>query len=56
MLYYISLENQRRQLRDAGFGSGARVFDLAGNEVRETRDDSMTIVARRRPELAIVRA
>ncbi len=57
MLYYISLENQRRQLRDTGFGYDARVFDLDGAEVHtSTPHDSMTFVARPRTnrELAIV--
>ena len=45
-LYFITLENQRRQLRDAGFVDGATVFDLSGRQVEtDTTDGTMTIVA-----------
>lgn len=55
MLYYISLENQRRQLEQAGFSANATVFDLRGEEVTDsTRDDSMTFVARPRRLGAVV--
>jgi SAM-dependent methyltransferase len=44
--YFITLENQRRQLQDAGFLSDAVVFDLSGRRVEtDTTDGSMTIVA-----------
>ena len=44
--YFITLENQRRQLQDAGFSSDAVVFDLSGRRVEtDTTDGSMMIVA-----------
>jgi ubiquinone/menaquinone biosynthesis C-methylase UbiE len=57
MLYYITLENQCRQLQTAGFRSDPRVFDLTGREITTgTADDSMMFVARPRMDLAVVSA
>lgn len=48
LLYYISLDDQRRQLEAAGFLPRATAFDLTGGEViGETRHDSLTYVARK---------
>lgn len=50
MLYYISLENQRRQLENAGFLRDAEAFDLNGEPVTSgTTDNSMMLVARKAP-------
>lgn len=46
MAYFITLDNQRRQLADAGFLPEAIVFDLSGRQVQtDTTDGTMTIVA-----------
>jgi SAM-dependent methyltransferase len=48
MLYYISLNDQRRQLALVGFLPHATVFDLRGQEVaNDTLDDSLTYLARK---------
>lgn len=45
MLYYISPENQLRQLDAMGFKSKPTIYDLSGNTVsRAARDDSLTYV------------
>lgn len=46
MLYYISLETQRRQLQMLGLNAEPMIYDLAGRRVEKTRDDSMTFVVR----------
>ncbi|MBI3805421.1 MAG: class I SAM-dependent methyltransferase [Nitrospirae bacterium] len=48
MLYYISPNDQRRQLETIGFLPHATAFDLTGDRVtRETQDDSLTYIARK---------
>jgi hypothetical protein len=50
MLYYISLQNQRKQLEAAGFAHGALAFDLGGNAIppgADLPDDSILVVARK---------
>ncbi|MEP7042054.1 MAG: class I SAM-dependent methyltransferase [Dokdonella sp.] len=48
MLYYIALDNQRRQLESAGFRQDAEGFDLAGRDIRDdTTDSSITLLARK---------
>jgi ubiquinone/menaquinone biosynthesis C-methylase UbiE len=48
MLYYISLNDQRKQLEEAGFLPGATAYDLAGHEVTSaTLDDSLIYKARK---------
>lgn len=48
MLYYVSLERQRRQLEDAGFEAGAEAYDLDGQYVDEdTQHDSIALIARK---------
>lgn len=48
MLYYISVNDQRRQLEVMGFLPHATVFDLRGYEVAsDTLDDSLTFLARK---------
>jgi SAM-dependent methyltransferase len=45
MIYFTTMENQQRQLRDVGF-SRAQVFDLSGKTVAgDTRDGTITFVA-----------
>ena len=45
MLYYISMENQFRQLRELGFGKQPTVYDHSGAKASATsRDDSLTYV------------
>lgn len=47
LLYYITLEAQRRQLESMGFATGAVAFDLKGKIVRGTcQDSSLTLLAR----------
>lgn len=46
MLYYVTLEKQRRQLADAGFAPDAEAYDLEGIRVSDdTAHDSITLVA-----------
>lgn len=48
MLYYITLENQRRQLERMGFGANAEAFDLTGAVAdRECDHSSLMLVARK---------
>lgn len=48
MLYYVTLEQQRRQLTDAGFDPDAEAFDLAGLPIRDdSPHDSITLIARK---------
>jgi ubiquinone/menaquinone biosynthesis C-methylase UbiE len=50
MLYYISLENQRKQLEAAGFAPGSLALDLSGNAIppgADSPDDSLLLVARK---------
>jgi len=48
MIYYISLDAQRRQLAEAGFRPGAEAYDLAGRAiVGDTTDVSMLFIARK---------
>ena len=48
MIYYISLDNQRRQLLDAGFRPGVEAYDLSGRLVGNgTKDISMLFLARK---------
>jgi ubiquinone/menaquinone biosynthesis C-methylase UbiE len=50
MLYYISLQNQRKQLEAAGFAPGALAFDLSGKALptgADSPDDSILLVARK---------
>lgn len=45
LLYYITLQNQRRQLQQAGFDKPATVYDGSGQPVEsDTRDSSITFV------------
>jgi len=47
MLYYITLEKQRKQLQALGFQSNPRGYDLSGKVVGgDTPDDSITFVTR----------
>ena len=43
MLYYISIDGQRKQLRDAGYGGPMAVFDPKGHVVEKDCSDG-TIV------------
>ena len=45
MLYYITLENQRRQLEQVGFSANAPAYDLAGRIVEHTTDSAITFLA-----------
>ena len=48
MLYYISLENQRKQLEQLGFAKGALAYDLSGRRIEhDTTDDSILLLARK---------
>ena len=48
MLYYITLESQRRQLIDVGFEPNALAFDGNGRQISDdTVHDSMALVARK---------
>jgi SAM-dependent methyltransferase len=48
MLYYISLDNQRRQLVEAGFRPGAEAYDLSGRLITgDTTDVSILFIARK---------
>jgi len=50
MIYFISVEQQRRQLLDAGFADDIKVFDLSGKRVTndiDTRDATITFLARK---------
>lgn len=48
MLYYITLENQRRQLAEIGFRNDAEAFDLEGRRIDDdTRDSSIFLIARK---------
>lgn len=48
MLYYVTLEEQRRQLHDAGFEADAEAYDLDGERVHgDTRHDSIALIARK---------
>ncbi len=48
MLYYVTLDNQRQQLTDAGFSAGAQAYDLHGQLVTDdTAHDSIALVARK---------
>lgn len=45
MLYYITLDNQRAQLREAGFDKNVQAYDNRGQAiVTDTTDDSITYV------------
>jgi SAM-dependent methyltransferase len=45
MLYFTTVENQRRQLQKAGFNADVTIFDLAGRVVNgATRDGTVTFV------------
>jgi ubiquinone/menaquinone biosynthesis C-methylase UbiE len=46
MAYYVTLEAQRRQLREAGF-AGEETYDNAGRRVEATRDCHLHIVAKK---------
>lgn len=49
MLYYITLEHQRRQLEEAGFEPDSLAFDCNGRQiVDDTTLDSMALIARKR--------
>ena len=48
MMYYISLEAQRRQLEAIGFRSEAPAFDLSGRIIHsDTTDNTLTFLARK---------
>src|SRR5690606_4266041 len=48
MLYYVTLDRQRRQLVDAGFEPGAEAFDLDGVRIDDdTSHDSIMLIARK---------
>lgn len=48
LMYYISIENQRKQLKRVGYQADPILFDLNGIECRDTsRDDSITYVIRK---------
>ncbi len=48
MLYYITLENQKKQLIFAGFDQDIRAFDRAGCLINEgTQDDSLFFIAQK---------
>lgn len=48
MLYYVTLEDQQRQLRDAGFEADAEAYDLDGRRVHDdTSHDSIALIARK---------
>lgn len=50
MLYYVTLEQQRRQLVEAGFAPDAEAWDLDGRPVLDdTAHDSIALVARKPP-------
>lgn len=44
LVYFITVDNQRQQLRDAGFRDAA-LFDLSGRRVSDTSDGTLTLVA-----------
>jgi ubiquinone/menaquinone biosynthesis C-methylase UbiE len=49
LLYYITLDAQRRQLEEVGFRAGATAFDLDGREITSdnpSTDSSITLLAR----------
>jgi len=47
MLYYVDLDAQRRQLRDAGFSDEIEAWDLSGRPTDEsTTDGSITLLVR----------
>ena len=50
MLYYISLQEQRRQLESLGYARNALAFDLAGREVTTDSRDSSLMLAARKPK------
>ena len=48
LLYYVTLENQRKQLEAAGFSAEAEAFDLDGQRVPgDTAHDSIAFIARK---------
>lgn len=48
MLYYVTLENQRRQLVESGFEPNAEAYDLEGQRIDDdTTHDSITLIARK---------
>lgn len=48
MLYYVTLEDQRQQLLDAGFEPDAEAYDLDGRRVQDdTIHDSIALIARK---------
>lgn len=50
MLYYITLDDQRRQLEEAGFAPGALAFERSGRLIEDgSRLDSMLLLARKCP-------
>lgn len=48
MLYYVTLEQQRRQLADAGFAADVEAWDLDGIRIgHDTCHDSIALIARK---------
>lgn len=48
MLYYVTLEQQRRQLVEAGFAAEVEAYDLDGARIHDdTRHDSIALIARK---------
>jgi len=48
MIYFISLEQQRRQLVDTGFQPDAVAFDLSGRVIEDdSRDGTISLIARK---------
>ncbi|MDH5835701.1 class I SAM-dependent methyltransferase [Luteimonas kalidii] len=48
MLYYVTLDRQRRQLAEAGFEPDAEAYDLAGEPIHDdSAHDSITLIARK---------
>jgi hypothetical protein len=53
MLYFISIDAQKRQLREAGFAGEVCVYDLAGRPVTGAcRDGTLAFTVTRSPETA----
>ncbi|MFT3755632.1 MAG: class I SAM-dependent methyltransferase [Pseudoxanthomonas sp.] len=48
MLYYVTMERQRKQLTEVGFEADAEAYDLRGRNVHDaTSDDSIAYIARK---------
>ena len=47
MIYFIGLEQQRRQLEAIGFRPNAVAFDLSGQIVKDTPDGTISFVAQK---------